>query len=124
MRTNKYFGTIGIALITSILTLFAYSKFFNQKQIVYNYPNVQPKMVSYSGAGQQAVDLTYAAERTVHGVVHVRTKSKVETTFRNPLYEFFYGDGDITHSEPVMGFGSGVIISQDGYIVTNNHVIK
>lgn len=124
MRTNKYFGTVAIALITSIVTLFTYSRFFDHKQVVYNYPNVQPKMVSYSGPGQQSVDLTYAAEQTVHAVVHVRTKSKVETTFRNPLYDFFYGNGDITRSEPVMGFGSGVIIASDGYIVTNNHVIK
>ncbi len=70
------------------------------------------------------MDLTYAAQQTVPAVVHVRTKSKIETTYSNPLYEFFYGDGNITRSEPVIGFGSGVIISPDGYIVTNNHVIK
>jgi Do/DeqQ family serine protease len=124
MKTNKYIGTIVIAAITSIITLFIYSKFFDRKEVVYNYPYVQPKMVSYNGPSQQPIDLTYAAEQTVHGVVHVRTKSKIEEVYRNPLYEFFYGNGDITRSEPVVGFGSGVIISADGYIVTNNHVIK
>ncbi len=124
MRTNKYFGMIATAVIGSILSLVVYTKFINLKPIVYNYAYPQPKMVSYSGLAQQTIDLTFAAEQTVHAVVHVRTKSKVETTYRNPLYEFFYGDGEITRSEPVMGFGSGVIISSDGYIVTNNHVIK
>jgi Do/DeqQ family serine protease len=124
MKTNKYFGIVLATMVGSIISLFIYSKFFDKKQIVYNYPNIQAKQVSYSGPGQQMVDLTFAAEQTVHTVVHVRTKSKAETTYRSPLFEFFYGNGDITGSEPVLGFGSGVIISSDGYIVTNNHVIK
>jgi serine protease Do len=124
MRTNKFLGLFLAAVLGSVITLFSYTKFIDKKQIVYNYPAIPTQLASYTGEGQQTVDLTYAAEMTVHGVVHVRTKSKVETTYTNPLYEFFYGDGNITRSQPVMGFGSGVIITSDGYIVTNNHVIK
>jgi len=124
MKTQR-FSTIFLASIAgAFIALFIFTKYFNKPQVVYQYPNQPVKLASYSGTGQQAVDLTYAAEQTVHGVVHVRTKSKVETTYNNPIYEFFYGDGSITRSEPVLGFGSGVIISSDGYIVTNNHVIK
>ncbi len=41
----------------------------------------------------------------------------------NPLYEFFFGEQPNTEAPPILGFGSGVIISNKGYIVTNNHVI-
>jgi Do/DeqQ family serine protease len=93
--------------------------------MVNTYQSNQPvRYVSYSGSGQAPVDFTFAAEQTVHAVVHVRTKSKVENGFRNPIYEFLYGNGNSASFQPVVGFGSGVIITTDGYIVTNYHVIK
>jgi len=69
------------------------------------------------------IDFTFAAEQTVHAVVHVRTKSTVSGQADNPIMEWFYGD---RYSRPreVSGYGSGVIISTDGYIITNNHVIE
>ena len=69
------------------------------------------------------VDFTYAAEQTIHAVVHVHTKALVGGQADNPIMEWFYGD---RYSKPreVSGYGSGVIISSDGYIITNNHVIE
>ncbi|MFW6222242.1 MAG: Do family serine endopeptidase [Bacteroidota bacterium] len=64
----------------------------------------------------------HAAESSIHSVVNVKTKRMVNRQYSNPLYEFFYG-GPLQRREPVEGIGSGVIISKDGYIVTNNHVI-
>ncbi|MDR3093321.1 MAG: Do family serine endopeptidase [Bacteroidales bacterium] len=69
-------------------------------------------------------DFTYAAEKTVHCVVHVKVKS-VQSMYSgsgNPLYDFFYGYRE-PRQVPREGYGSGVIISEDGYIITNNHVI-
>ena len=71
------------------------------------------------------VDFVPAAESTINSVVHVTTKV-VRTTFqRDPFQEFFYGPGAGGREFKQYGAaaGSGVIISSEGYIVTNNHVI-
>lgn len=70
------------------------------------------------------IDFTYAAEQTVHAVVHVRTKSMRGAQPQNPIMEFFYGPQYQQRPREVRGYGSGVIISSDGYIITNNHVIE
>ena len=67
-------------------------------------------------------DFTMAAETAVDAVVHVKTKSMRESS-GNPFYDFFFGYHESDPS-PVMGYGSGVILTGDGYIVTNNHVIE
>jgi Do/DeqQ family serine protease len=71
-------------------------------------------------------DFTLAAELTVHSVVHVKTQSKAKMAFsQDPFFEFFFGRPQYNQEPPVVeGSGSGVIISNDGYIVTNNHVIE
>ncbi|MBT8204071.1 MAG: trypsin-like peptidase domain-containing protein [Eudoraea sp.] len=67
----------------------------------------------------EAGDFTLAAEKTVNAVVHVKNV----TVYRGPstLLDFFYGYE--REQKAQIGTGSGVIISPDGYIVTNNHVI-
>lgn len=71
-------------------------------------------------------DFTTAAEKTVHGVVHIRSeftrKSNSYDYFFSPFREFF--GNPYNGSQTYEGFGSGVIISADGYIVTNNHVVE
>ena len=74
---------------------------------------------------ERTADFTLAADRAVHAVVHVKTKAMRESSYSyNPFYEFFFGERGPSQPQPVQGFGSGVIISQDGFIVTNNHVIQ
>lgn len=71
-------------------------------------------------------DFTYAAEVSVNAVVHVMTKYKAKQPVYNldPFFEFFFRDrGGYQQPQPRVGTGSGVILSSDGYIVTNNHVI-
>jgi len=70
------------------------------------------------------LDFRKAARHTVHSVVHVKTTREREEKSLSPM-EFFFGprqkEGE---PQPVVGFGSGVIIDKDGYIVTNYHVIR
>lgn len=91
-------------------------------------------LAAFNATNGQPIDLTQAAESSVHAVVHIRSTkaSKIqEVQVRDPFFDLFgdiFGNGggqrrQVQTPERV-GFGSGVIISQDGYIVTNNHVIE
>jgi len=76
---------------------------------------------SKASLSEDAVDFTRAAEETVNAVVHVKNKAVKST---NPLEEFFFGRSRNSGEQRIVGTGSGVIISPDGYIITNNHVIR
>ena len=74
--------------------------------------------------GIAPVDFTQAAERSVEAVVHVKTKYYRQQQYVDPFYQFFFGRPQQSQQPSAMASGSGVILSNDGYIVTNNHVIE
>ena len=84
-------------------------------------------LATYSGQaapqGIAPVDFTQAAERSVEAVVHVKTKY-YRQQYVDPFYHFFFGRPQQSQQPSAMASGSGVILSNDGYIVTNNHVIE
>jgi serine protease Do len=73
------------------------------------------------GVAPGVPDLTYAAEKSLAGVVHVKTIYRGQDYNSNPIFDLLYGRP--RYMPQPEGTGSGVIISDDGYIVTNNHVV-
>ncbi|HPW98110.1 MAG TPA: trypsin-like peptidase domain-containing protein [Flavobacterium sp.] len=110
-----------VSLFSGAITLGAYKVFFEKENKTGITTLATPNYSKSVGLTSEGMDFTLAAENTVHTVVHVKNVS-VRTVY-NPIMEYFYGSRGGQQQEQI-GTGSGVIISEDGYIVTNNHVIK
>lgn len=136
-KTKALFLTLCAALIAlSILTINLYSSQKEIKQSIANaemrlssdnestVPSVKANYVSYED-GDNFVD---AAEKTVNTVVHIKTevvsKGNSYYDFFGSLLEQLYGGQMQMPNNVSVAYGSGVVISPDGYIVTNNHVVE
>lgn len=108
-----------VSLLSGAVTLGAY-KFIESKESD-SFLTIAPNYSKAVGLGAEGVDFTVGADKAVHSVVHVKNVS-VRTVY-DPFASFFYGQGEARQQEQI-GTGSGVIVSEDGYIVTNNHVIQ
>ncbi len=125
----KHFASmLFIALLSGVSSVLFFQKFVNKsgyyqvgcenKQEV----NAKPMFTSLTLKESGLTNFEYAAGLTVNAVVYVKTESLYEQQI-NPLYEYFYGHSFKQEPQKIEASGSGVILSNDGYIVTNNHVI-
>ena len=123
MKGQRIISTFVAALLGGIISVAAFSLFTKNQNTVPNTPIAETKPVMLTGpipGDSNATTFTYAAEKSVHAVVHVMTTYEASTAYSygNPLFDFFFGPQYRQDPQPQMGSGSGVIVTQDGYIVT------
>lgn len=121
---KKISGLFIVALLSGATTLGAYKLVFDNDELQTGL-SIAPQYTDYAkpvGLGTETVDFTDAAQNAIHTVVHVKNVSYSKVP-ANPLMEYFYGYRG-GQQQTQVGTGSGVIITADGYVVTNNHVIQ
>ncbi len=149
--TTKFFSLVGAAILGSAITFGGVKLLHldggsnnNNTKSTFAVPSV---LTNFSGTSGAAPDFTTTAEAVMPMVVHIKATEGVVTASRSPRqqqpqqrggspFDFFFNNpfgGDDSpfdgggqgfgQSEPKVGSGSGVVISADGYIVTNNHVV-
>lgn len=141
MKLKQVAAIMLISATTAVGSMWAYNKISKKDTYVYQsqqgtdsnkIPSNYAKFDGVTGATNAPVDFTAAASAAIPATVHIKTKTNAMATNnlprRNPFSDLF-GDGfddlfgERGRSMPQMASGSGALISEDGYIVTNNHVV-
>ena len=132
---NLFFGTAVVVASAAVASITTYKVIERNNKVEITETKtiglpIQQVAFTQPSTPQQYIDLTDAADKSIHAVVHIKStqNSKTQTIRRAPdIYDFFFGDGmgrqQEIRTQPRVGFGSGVILTEDGYIVTNHHVI-
>lgn len=126
MKAGRIFFTFFVGLAGGLVAVLAFQYIDNNNisegELIQNETKVSLTNYNPLKASAMETDFTFAAEKTVNAVVHVKTLYNTDA-YSNSFYDFFFGDVYRQQTPHAMSAGSGVIISSNGYIVTNNHVI-
>ncbi len=146
MKWKQILSTVVISTITCVAVIWAHSNYFNNNK--YGGQNVNDIPVNYKYAGlndsqssnASVLDFTVPAEIGTPAVVHIKTKTNAKQVnnnlprkqpnnpfndfFNDDMFEQFFGGRGRGIVPEQKASGSGVIISEDGFIVTNNHVVE
>lgn len=147
MKLRQVLFTIAISATTALTILWGYGKFSKQNNAYAGQQNgVIPANYKYAGFTDgttppgAVVDFTQPAAAATPTVVHIKTKTNAKQVNNNlprvqrqnpfsdllgdDMFEQLFGGGRANIIPEQRASGSGVIISDDGYIVTNNHVVQ
>src|SRR5665647_882016 len=125
---KKYAGFFFMAVLGGLISLSGYTLLEkkNEKTLGIPQQSTPVQLASMSGLGPAYPDFIEPANKSIHAVVHIKTEYARKNSMYDNFFNFhdFFGDSPFDQQGPLQGAGSGVIISPDGYIVTNNHVVQ
>jgi len=126
---KKFVSLFSAAILGGLFSIFLFNKLFPQKEQIVVHEQGMPISTVDGGIAPELpyapADFVAASSKSLDAVVHVKTIVEGNDQYTDSWMQFFFGYGNQQRPKrSQVGSGSGVLLSEDGYIVTNNHVIE